>query len=134
MQRQKPLEPQLLGPWSIAWRWLASLTGAALTAVWVFDTTAGAHQLAWLMERARPACLHSSLSNEELHQVAEQQLAASPSKRDALRNVIGHCQANLRAERSQLRDRIAESNLDAAGEEAGRARVGVVSRKEPRSR
>ena len=65
------------------------------------------------MENARPACLHSSLSNEELHQVAEQELAASPSKKDALRNIIDHCQASLRAERSQLRDRVAGSNFDA---------------------
>ena len=60
MPREKPLEPQLFGQrWSIAWRWLASVTGAALTAFWVFETTAGTHQLAWLMERARPACIRA---------------------------------------------------------------------------
>lgn len=112
MQREKQ-QPQFFGQsWSIAWRWLASLTGATLTAFWVFETTAGAHQLAWLMERARPACLHSSLNNEELHQVAEQELAANPDKKKALRNIIDHCLASMRVERSQLLDQVAGSNFD----------------------
>ena len=112
MQREKQLEPKFFRQrWSLAWRWLASLTGATLTAFWVFETTAGAHQLAWLMERARPACLHASLSNEELYHVAEQELATSPGKKVALRNIIDHCQASLRMQRTELLDRVAGSNF-----------------------
>jgi hypothetical protein len=104
MPREEPLEPPLLGRGSsIGIRWLASLAGAAVTAVWVFDTTAGAYQrAAWLMERARPACVHSSIGNEELHRVVEQELEANGSKKDALRAIVARCQSNLRAGRPEL--------------------------------
>jgi hypothetical protein len=99
MQREEPLEPPLFGPgWSNGLRWLASLAGAAFTAFCVLSATAGANQrVAWLMDRARPACAHSSMGNEELHRVAERELKASGSKRDALRAIVTLCQAQLQA-------------------------------------
>ena len=56
----------------------------------------GWHPSAGLADGKGAACLHSGLSNGELHQVAEKELAASPSKKHALRNIIDHCQGGLR--------------------------------------
>jgi hypothetical protein len=100
MQKEEPLEPPLFGQnLSNAIRWLASLGGAAATAIWVLSTDAGANQrLVWLMERARPACDHSIANKEELHRFARDQLAANDTKEDALRALVALCQAKLRAE------------------------------------
>jgi hypothetical protein len=97
MQREEPLEPPLFGPgWSNGLRWLASLGGAAFTAFCVLNATAGADQrIAWLMERARPACAHGSMGNEELHRVAQHELMASNSKQDALRAIVTLCQTKF---------------------------------------
>jgi hypothetical protein len=67
--------PPVFEGWSYRLRLLAAIGAAVTTAAWVFDTTAGAaQQLAWLMERARPACMHGRMSNEELHSVAVYEL------------------------------------------------------------
>lgn len=72
--------------------WIASLVAAFLTAVWVFDSTAGAAQrVARLMEMARPACNHTHISNEELHDLAQRELAVSASKSDALQAIVMRC-------------------------------------------
>jgi len=103
MRRDEPLEPPVFGSrWSNGLRWLTSLGGAAFTALCVLDATAGANQrLAWLMERARPACIHSRISNKELHSYAKRELDASGSKKDALRALVTLCQATPRAGWSQ---------------------------------
>jgi hypothetical protein len=94
MLKDEPL-PGLKG-WSYRLRWLASVFAAVITAAWVFNTTAGAAQrLAWLMERARPACMHNGMSNEELHTVAEYELGVARSRHDALRAVISVCEARF---------------------------------------
>jgi hypothetical protein len=100
MQKEDPLEPPLFGQnLSKAIRWLASLAGAAATAIWVLSTSAGANQrLVWLMERARPACAHSVANKEELHRFARDQLAANDTKEDALRALVTLCQTKLRTE------------------------------------
>jgi hypothetical protein len=76
-------------------RWLTSIGAALITAVWVLDTTAGAAQRAWLMERARPACIHGSITNEELDHMVRHELEAGASKKDTLRTVVTLCQAKL---------------------------------------
>jgi hypothetical protein len=84
--------PPVFEGWSYRLRLLAAIGAAVTTAAWVFDTTAGAaQQLAWLMERARPACMHGRMSNEELHSVAVYELGVAPSKHDALRAIISQC-------------------------------------------
>ena len=100
MRKEEPLEPTIFGErLSRGIRWLASLGGAAATAVWVLDTSAGANQrLVWLIERARPACAHSITNKEELHRFARTELAASDSKEEALRSLVALCQTKLRAE------------------------------------
>ncbi|MFI5012964.1 MAG: hypothetical protein ACHQAY_11520 [Hyphomicrobiales bacterium] len=97
-QTDDALEPALFRlTGSHGLRWLTSVAAAIITAAWVFDTTAGAAQrLAWLMERARPACLHGGITNEELHDLAARELETSTSKKDALRSVVALCQAKLR--------------------------------------
>jgi hypothetical protein len=98
MQKEEPLEPPLFGQnLSNGIRWLASLGGAAATAIWVLSTTATANQrLIWLMERARPACAHSVANKEELHRFATSELAANDSKEEALRALVALCQTKLR--------------------------------------
>ena len=100
MLREEPLEPPILRngfPFSV--RWLASLAGAALTAFWVFDTTAGAQQrMAWLMERARPACVESGVNREELHRLASLELDAGLGKESALEAVVATCHARRAAQ------------------------------------
>jgi hypothetical protein len=76
-------------------RWLASIGAALITAVWVLDTTAGAAQRAWLMERARPACFHGGITNEELDHMVRHELEAGASKKDALHTVVTLCRAKL---------------------------------------
>jgi hypothetical protein len=99
MRSEEPLEPPLFGQgWSKGIRWVASLGGAAITAIWVLSTTAGANQrVVWLMERARPACAHSQIDNEELHAAAQHELETGSSKQDALRAIVNLCQARLRS-------------------------------------
>jgi hypothetical protein len=78
-------------------RWLASFGAALFTGIWVFDTTAGAAQrVARLMDMARPACIHSGITNEELHEVVTHALVGGSSKKDALRAVVTLCQTKLR--------------------------------------
>jgi hypothetical protein len=87
-------EPIFRLSWSYGLRWLTSVAAAVVTGIWAFDTTAGAAQrVAWLMEKARPACIHSGITNGELHDLASLQLQASGSKKDALRTVVTLCQA-----------------------------------------
>ena len=97
-QTDNSLEPLLFRlSWSYGLRWLTSVAAAIVTAIGVFDTTAGAGQrVAWLMERARPACIHSGITNEELHDLVRVELQASGSKKDALRTVVTLCQTKLR--------------------------------------
>ncbi|SDR41488.1 hypothetical protein SAMN05444161_3682 [Rhizobiales bacterium GAS191] len=79
-------------------RWFASFAAALITAIWVFDATAGAAQrVSRLMEMARPACIHSGITNEELHDLVERELEASASKKDAFRAVVTRCQGKPRA-------------------------------------
>jgi hypothetical protein len=78
-------------------RWLACITAALITAMCVFDTTAGAAQrVARLMEMARPACNHSGITNEELHDLVWHEVEAGTNKKDALRAVVIRCQTKLR--------------------------------------
>ena len=84
--------------WSFGFRWLASITAAMITAALVFDATAGAAQrMAWLIERARPACAHSGMTNAEIHGLAGQELEARIDKREALRSLVALCQARLQS-------------------------------------
>jgi hypothetical protein len=107
MAKEEPLEPPILRngfPFSV--RWVASLGGAALTAFWVFDTTAGAQQrMAWLMERARPACIESGVNREELHRLAARELDAGLGKRSALEAVVAMCHARRAAQASRAEER-----------------------------
>jgi hypothetical protein len=69
-----------------------------ITAIGVFDATAGAAQrVARIMEMARPACDHTGITNEELHDLVRQEVEAGTSKGDAVRTVVTLCQAKLRA-------------------------------------
>ena len=77
--------------------WIASLVASFLTAVWVFDSTAGAAQrVARLMEMARPACSHTRISNEDLHDLVQHELAVSASKSEALQAIIAQCREGFR--------------------------------------
>ena len=82
--------------WSYNLRWLTSIAAAVITAILVFDATAGAAQrMAWLIEKARPACTHSGITNAELHALASEELDLRTSKKDALRALVTLCQARL---------------------------------------
>jgi len=62
--------------------WIASLVASFLTAVWVFDSTAGA--------------AHTSISNEDLHDLVQHELAVSASKSEALQAIIAQCREGFR--------------------------------------
>jgi hypothetical protein len=48
------------------------------------------------MEMARPACIHSGITNEEFHQLVRNEVETGTSKKDALRTIVALCQAKLR--------------------------------------
>jgi hypothetical protein len=99
VQMDTPLQPLLIRrKCSYGLRWLACVAAAAIAGCLAFDSTVGAAQrFAWLMERARPACIHSGIPNEELHRLALHELQAEASKGKALLAVIASCHAKFRA-------------------------------------
>lgn len=78
-------------------RWFACIMASLITAMCVFDTTAGAAQrVARLMEMARPACDHSAIANKELRDLVWHEVEAGTSKKDALRAIVIRCLTKIR--------------------------------------
>ncbi|SDR63919.1 hypothetical protein SAMN05519103_09182 [Rhizobiales bacterium GAS113] len=64
--------------------------------VMLIRTASAAQREARLMEMARPACIHSGITNDELRHAVRGELEAGTNKKDALRTIVTLCQANAR--------------------------------------
>lgn len=100
MQNDNPLETPLFRGTlrSKGFPRLASISAGLICGICVFDITAmAALRESRLMEMARPACIHSKITNEDLRHLVRHELQAGSSKKDVVRTVVSLCEANSRA-------------------------------------
>ncbi|SDR59457.1 hypothetical protein SAMN05519103_06427 [Rhizobiales bacterium GAS113] len=64
--------------------------------VMLIRTASAAQREARLMEMARPVCIHSGITNDELRHAVRGELEAGTNKKNALRTIVTLCQANAR--------------------------------------
>jgi hypothetical protein len=84
-------------PRSDALRWFVSVTAALIAAIWVCGMTASAAQReARLVDMARPACIHSGVTNKELRHLVRGEVDAGSDENETVRSVVNLCQAKQR--------------------------------------